>query len=117
MGVGIGNWKLHATEYDKPYMQDYTVPYHVHNDFLEIFAELGMPGFIFYFGIFLWLFFLIFKVVKSKEFDDNNFSDLILLIVISLTVYLADSFLNFPFTRPLMQIQVLFFCALFLVII
>ena len=117
LGVGIGNWKLHATEYDKPYMQDYTVPYHVHNDFLEIFAELGLPGFIFYFGIFLWLFFLIFKVVKSKEFDDNNFSDLILLIVISLIVYLADSFLNFPFTRPLMQIQVLFFWALFLVII
>lgn len=117
LGVGIGNWKLHATEYDKPYMQDYTVPYHVHNDFLEIFAELGLPGFIFYFGIFLWLFFLIFNSVKSKEFESKTLSYLILICFISLTVYLADSFLNFPFTRPLMQIQNLFFWAVILVII
>ena len=117
LGIGIGNWKLHATEYDKPYMQDYTVPYHVHNDYLEIFAELGFPGFIFYFGTFLWLFFLIFKAVKSKEFDSNNHSYLIILSFISLTIYLADSFLNFPFTRPLMQIQNLFFWAVILVVI
>ena len=32
-GVGLGNWKIHATEYDKPFMKDYTVPYHAHNDF------------------------------------------------------------------------------------
>jgi len=117
LGVGIGNWKLHSIEYDKPYMIDYTVPYHVHNDFLEICAELGLPGFILYFGIFLWLFFLIFKAVKAKEFGLNNFSDLILLCFVSLIVYLADSFLNFPFTRPLMQIQNLFFWAVIFVII
>ena len=116
-GVGIGNWKLHATEYDKPYMKDYTVPYHVHNDFLEIAAELGVLGFILYFGIFLWLFFLLFKVVRSKEFDNNNVSHLLLLCFVSLIVYLADSFLNFPFTRPLMQIQNLFFWVVILVLI
>jgi O-antigen ligase/tetratricopeptide (TPR) repeat protein len=118
LGVGIGNWKLHATEYDKPFMQDYTVPYHAHNDYLQIFAELGLPGFIFYFGIYLWLFFLIYNAIKSKEFNNNNkHSNLILLCFISLTVYLADSFLNFPFTRPLMQIQNLFFWAVILVVI
>ena len=117
LGVGIGNWKLHATEYDKPYMKDYTVPYHVHNDFLEVFTELGVLGFILYFGIFLWLFFLIFKAVKSKELYNYKNSGLILLCFISLTVYLADSFLNFPFTRPLMQIQNLFFWAVILVVI
>lgn len=116
-GVGIGNWKLHATEYDKPFMVDYTVPYHVHNDFLEVFAELGIIGFILYFGIFVWLFFLIFKVIKSREFSKKDYSYLILLCFLSLTVYLADSFLNFPFTRPLMQIQNLFFWTVILVVI
>lgn len=116
-GVGIGNWKLHATEYDKPYMQDYSVPYHAHNDFLEVLAELGILGFIFYFGIFLWLFYLIFKAVKSKEFNKNNLSSLILLCFISIIIYLADSFLNFPFTRPLMQIQNLFYWAVILVLV
>ena len=45
-GIGLGNWKIHATEYDKPFMIDYTVPYHVHNDFLEMIAEIGIIGFI-----------------------------------------------------------------------
>ena len=116
-GVGIGNWKLHATEYDKPYMKDYTVPYHVHNDFLEVFAELGFFGVIFYYGIYLWIFFLIFKSIKDKEFFDKKYSILIIPSLLSILVYLADSFLNFPFTRPIMQIQNLFIWALILVII
>jgi len=117
LGVGIGNWKLHATEYDKPFMVDYSVPFHAHNDFLEVFAELGILGFLLYFGIYLWLFYLIFKAVKSREFNSDNHSDLIILCFISLIIYLADSFLNFPFTRPLMQTQNLFFWAVILVVI
>ena len=117
LGVGIGNWKLHATEYDKPFMRDYSVPFHAHNDFLEVLAELGVFGFTLYFGIYLWLFYLIFKVVNSREFNNDNHSDLMILCFISLIVYLADSFLNFPFTRPLMQIQNLFFWAVILVVI
>ena len=92
IGVGLGNWKIHATEYDKPFMKDYTVPYHVHNDFLEIFAEIGIIGFILYYGIFLWIFILLFKKIKTKNHkEDKNFYLLIIASLSSL-VYLADSF-------------------------
>ena len=117
LGVGIGNWKLHATEYDKPYMIDYTVPYHVHNDFLEITAEIGIIGFILYFGIVLWIFFLIFQSIKSREYKDQELFFLVFIGLISILVFLADSFLNFPFTRPLMQIQNLFYWSIILVVL
>lgn len=117
LGVGIGNWKLHATEYDKPFMVDYTVPYHVHNDFLEVFSELGILGFIFYYGIYLWLFFLIYNSIKAREFNSKLYLELIIISALSILVYLADSFLNFPFTRPLMQVQNLFIWAFVLGII
>ena len=117
IGVGLGNWKIHATEYDKPFMKDYTVPYHVHNDFLEIFAEIGIIGFILYYGIFLWIFILLFKKIKTKNHkEDKNFYLLIIASLSSL-VYLADSFLNFPFTRPLIQTQNFFYLALILILL
>ena len=96
-------------------MKDYTVPYHAHNDFLEVTAELGIVGFILYFGIYIWIFFLIFNSIKSKEYEKNENIYLAILASISLLIYLSDSFLNFPFTRPLMQIQNLFFWSLILV--
>ena len=115
IGVGIGNWKIHATGYDKPFMVDYTVPYHVHNDFLEITAELGILGFILFFGIFFYIAYLIFNSIKSKEYLSNDLFYIITACCISLIVYLADSFLNFPFTRPLIQIQNIFYLAVILV--
>ena len=117
LGVGIGNWKIHGTKYDLTYMSNYTVPYHVHNDFLEIFAELGVFGFILFFGSIFWILYLIFKSYYSKEFIKIKHFNIVLLVFISIMVYLADSFLNFPFTRPVIQIQNLFYWALALVIL
>ena len=39
-GVGYGNWKIFSMFYNKNFMRDYVVPYHAHNDFLQIFAEI-----------------------------------------------------------------------------
>lgn len=117
LGVGLGNWKIKATEYDRPFMIDYTVPYHVHNDFLEITSEIGILGFILYYGIFLWIFFLIYNSIKSREHIENKLFYLVIIALISSLGYLADSFLNFPFTRPLMQIQNLFYWVIILIII
>lgn len=117
LGIGIGNWKIHSIEYDKPFMEDYKVPYHVHNDYLEFIAELGIIGFILFFGIFVWLFFLIFSSIKSREYLKTDMFYLVTACSISLIVYLADSFLNFPYTRPLMQIQNLFYMSIVLVVL
>ena len=48
IGVGFGNWKLESIKYDKDASIQYIVPYHMHNDFLQIGAELGLIGFVLY---------------------------------------------------------------------
>jgi O-antigen ligase len=43
-GVGNGNWEIYSIKKDAKDIEGYTVPYHVHNDFLEIAAESGIIG-------------------------------------------------------------------------
>ena len=44
-GIGIGNWKFKSIEYDAPNIVEYTIPYHTHNDFLQVASEIGLFGF------------------------------------------------------------------------
>ena len=44
IGAGYGNWKLASIPYEKEFTNDLFVPYHSHNDFLEMFADLGIIG-------------------------------------------------------------------------
>ena len=75
---------------------------------------MGIVGALLYFGIFFWIFYLIFNSIKSKIYKSNGVFFIVLIGLISCLVYLADSFLNFPFTRPLIQIQNLFSWAIIL---
>jgi O-antigen ligase len=44
LGAGYGNWKLASIPYEKERATDLFVPYHSHNDFIEMFADLGLIG-------------------------------------------------------------------------
>jgi len=96
-GIGIGNWKIHSIDYDKENINGYIVPYHAHNDFLQIMVELGIIGILSYI---LFLFFsfrnLIFKMFKGELFS--------IFILSSFTIYIIDSMLNFPIARPISQL-------------
>ena len=109
-GIGIGNWKMASIKFEGPDMDTYRVPYHVHNDFLEVTAELGLVGFILFYGIYIFLIIGYFKFFRSKVFIEKKLIGLTLAL--GHIVYLADSFLNFPFTRPVMQIPHLLLIAL-----
>jgi len=109
-GIGIGNWKIASIKFIGPDMDTYRVPYHVHNDFLEVTAELGLVGFILFYGIYIFLIIGYFKFFRSKVFIEKKLIGLTLAL--GHIVYLADSFLNFPFTRPVMQIPHLLLIAL-----
>ena len=95
VGVGIGNWKIESLKYSNHLMKDYTVAYHVHNDFLEIAVELGIFGFISY----LFLFVFSFKFIIQ-----NRASLFHVLLGCSLIIYFLDSMLNFPMSRVSNQI-------------
>ena len=40
IGVGIGNWKLKSIDYDKKNIYGFIIPYHAHNDFIQLGVEL-----------------------------------------------------------------------------
>ena len=96
-GVGVGNWKFYSIDYNKKDIDGFIVPYHAHNDFLQILAELGIIG-LFFYGLFL--FFSSKILFSSKKFSDN----LNIFLFASLLVFLLDSSLNFPIARPVSQL-------------
>ena len=101
IGVGLGNWKIKSIDYDKEDVQAYIIPYHTHNDFLEIGTELGIVGVLLYLLIF---YFPLMDVIKSKSFSGFNLNTLILCAGI---IYFVDANLNFPHARPVMQVPFL----------
>ena len=105
-GVGIGNWKLESIDYDKNNINGFIVPYHAHNDFLQILAESGILGLISYL---LFLFYST-KVLFKKSLFDNHLN---IFLLGSFAIFILDSLLNFPIARPISQ---LFLIALFTLI-
>ena len=99
IGVGLGNWKIKSVDYDKEDVVGYTIPYHTHNDFLEISSELGIIGLSLYLLIFIFPFL---EILKDK--DSEKFININTIILLAGIVYFVDANLNFPHARPVMQI-------------
>ena len=105
LGIGIGNWKLKGIEADLPNLRAYIVPYHSHNDFLEISAETGIFGGLIYYMFFLVpLFLAVVQVIRSKF---NKESTLAFYLGSVIVIYFLDSMFNFPFARPIQNIFLL----------
>lgn len=101
VGTGIGSWKIESLKYDSKFMNNYVVQYHTHNDILQFGAETGIIGALLFLSIFLSLFLKIVSGLKIKKGNMSvNFTLLSMLIV-----YLIDLNLNFPFTRPIMHLN------------
>ena len=108
-GYGIGNWKIFSIKYDKDNIDQYQVPYHAHNDFLQIGAELGIFGLIFYLLIFFYPLFQTIKSLRKKRDLDFIFH---FMLVCSLVIYLFDANINFPRARPYSQMNILFILSI-----
>ena len=103
LGIGIGNWKIKSIEYAGVDVNGYTVPYHTHNDFLQISAEIGVIGGIIYLMIYLIPIYQVLIKLKNRVLDNLN---LVYLLIIS-SIFI-DSMLNFPIARPVNHIFLLF---------
>jgi O-antigen ligase len=100
IGSGLGNFKIKSIAYGADYIHGYTVPYHAHNDFIHTATELGIFGFIAYFGSFLLLAFYLLQLFrKSSSQKQMGF----VILFLALVGYGMDAFFNFPVARPLMQ--------------
>ena len=80
LGIGVGNWKIKSIQYAGDSVVGYTVPYHAHNDFLQIFAEIGIIGGLAYLMIYLIPIYRILIKLKDRVLDNLN---LMYLLIIS----------------------------------
>lgn len=113
-GIGIGNWKIKSIDTNKENIVGYTVPYHTHNDYLEIGAEIGLVGLLIYISILFRSFkFSTLKFLKII-FTRNNLKRGYLkwiCISIFLFIFILDSNFNFPFHRPILLINLIVLLA------
>ena len=113
-GSGIGNWKLVSIFYEKEFMDSYIVPYHAHNDFIQIGGELGIPGLLMYGGIFGMILAYFVFILKSKASEKTNLFSILLFM--SFTTYIIDALLNFPISRPILQMAFIIIGSLVIII-
>ena len=103
-GVGLGNYKIHSARTILNSERYYTLPYHTHNDFLQVLSELSVIGLL------LYLIFIyggaLFLIIKKKI----NTEVVVLLSV--LIIYTFDATFNFPHARPIIQIILALLLAL-----
>ena len=104
LGIGSGQWKLYSIDLDKQNIRNYIIPYHSHNDFLQILAELGLIGLIAY----LTILFYPLKIVMLQVFKGSKYH---LFILMSVIAFLMDSLINFPIARPVNQILLMLFIS------
>ena len=102
-GAGYGNWKIASLYYEKGQTNDFVVRYHLHNDFLENFAELGIVGGILFLSIFLFAFLFTLKIMLNKKY--TPFQVPATISFMAMTCYLVDAALNFPAERTVMQVM------------
>ena len=111
IGAGYGNWKIESLPYWKTHLTAYTVPYHAHNDFLEISTELGIIGGLTYLSIFILMFWKLFILFRTLSSTNQLF---VLTLFCSLSIYFIDASLNFPFERARMQIMLALIISIFI---
>ena len=100
-GVGAGNWKIHSADYYNQY--DYNFEKNQlnwlrpHNDYLWVFAEKGIIGFLLFLSIFGFAIVYILKILFSDVRPEQKVLTLFLLS--GLICYLTVSFFTFPLER------------------
>ncbi|MDO8722213.1 MAG: tetratricopeptide repeat protein, partial [Syntrophales bacterium] len=95
-GVGINNWKVVYPEYSRSQIIDKatTSETHfeeVHNDYLQMMAEIGIIGFAFY----LWILVSIIRICWKSS--DAKYSPFFLWCIVG---FMTTSFFSFPLQMP-----------------
>ena len=103
LGIGIGNWKIEAIRYDAKNLVGYRVANHAHNDFLQVATESGLIALVFFLG---FIFYPFIFYLKNKLYKGSN--DVFYIVLVMMTVYIIDSMLNFPISRPVSHIFLVF---------
>ena len=99
-GVGAGNWKVVIPSYgldSTVYAKGFFAPDRVHNMYLQIASETGVPGAVFYFGMWLMIAWIGFKTIRTT--NDDNKKVLVILMLAGFTAIAIDSMFSFAAER------------------
>lgn len=106
MGIGLGNWRNSILSLGNKNFTDNTFTktfyQRPHNDFLWVFSEIGLFGFIFYLLMFISIIFYIFQFLKTTS-SETDFI-FMLLMLFGIIGYLIIAFFSFPKERIYHQI-------------
>ncbi|MEO6405997.1 MAG: O-antigen ligase family protein [Ferruginibacter sp.] len=99
-GAGLSNWKLTIASYgaaDMPWKVGDFVPDRPHNVYLQVMAESGIPGFIFF--IMMWIIVVIagFKTLQKNIPVDEKI--LVALMLAGIAGFATDCMFSFPTER------------------
>jgi len=100
MGVGSGNWKVVIPSYglaNTGYAQGGVAPDRVHNTYLQIASETGVPGAIFYFGMWVLIAVIGFKMIRKTTSNDKKI--LVIVMLAGLSAVAVDSLFSFAVER------------------
>jgi O-antigen ligase len=111
LGAGYGNWKLASIPYERDRANELFVPYHAHNDFIEMFADLGLLGGLSFAGMFFLLLYYTFQFLRTKRGDPL----MVIIAFLAVSCYGVDALLNFPAERTAMQSMLSLAAALVLI--
>jgi O-antigen ligase/tetratricopeptide (TPR) repeat protein len=100
-GGGLGNWKINAIPYEQPYFNEEVHSKHLHNDFIEIAADIGITGLLAYLSIFVICGIFLFRIMNSGSAKENNI--LYAAPFAGMVGYFVDALFNFPLERAGMQ--------------
>ena len=103
LGIGIGNWKVESIKYDAKYTTGYRIPFHAHNDFLQIASESGIFASIFFILFLIYPFYVFIRDKIYMTIDLKYFCVLLMMVV-----YILDTLINFPISRPISHIFLIF---------
>ena len=108
-GIGIGNWKLVSLKNLGDKMTQYSIPFHTHNDFLQIASEIGFLGFI----CFLLIVILPILYLINRFFQKRVLNEIAPFLLMAISIYFLDSNINFPRIRPYSQMNFIFILSFF----
>lgn len=111
LGAGYGNWKLASIPYEREVANELFVPYHAHNDFIEMFADLGLLGGLCFVGMFVLLLYYTVEFLRTKRGDPL----MVIIAFLAVSCYGVDALLNFPAERTAMQSMLSLAAALVLI--
>ncbi len=99
-GVGPSNWKVAITAYGTDnlvWAYGNYVPDRPHNVYLLVAAETGIPGAILFFGMWVAIGIIAFKVIHKSASDDRRI--LVILMLAGLSALAIDGMFSFPTER------------------